>query len=51
MTTNLIYSDISNTSSIGLDASERALRFVLTALSEGRVLAVEQNPKTKAGFA
>jgi hypothetical protein len=37
MTTNLIYSDISSdTSSIGLDASERTLRSVLTALSEGR---------------
>ena len=32
MTTNLIYSDISSdTSSIGLDASERTLRSVLTA--------------------
>jgi len=37
MTTNLIYSDISSdTSSIGLDASERTLRSVLTDLSEGR---------------
>ena len=37
MTTNLIYSDISSdTSSIGLDASERTLRSVLTALSEGK---------------
>ena len=37
MTTNLTYSDISSdTSSIGLDASERTLRFVLAALSEGR---------------
>jgi ketosteroid isomerase-like protein len=33
VTTNLIYSD---TSSIGLDDSERTLRSVLTALSEGR---------------
>jgi hypothetical protein len=33
----MIYSDISSdTSSIGLDASERTLRSVLTALSEGR---------------
>lgn len=37
MTTNLIHSDISSdTSSVGLDASERTLRFVLAALSEGR---------------
>ena len=37
MTANMIYSDISSdTSSIGLDASERTLRSVLTALSEGR---------------
>lgn len=37
MTTNRIHSDISSdTSSVGLDASERTLRFVLAALSEGR---------------
>jgi hypothetical protein len=37
MTTNLIHSDISSdTSSVGLDASERTLRFVLATLSEGR---------------
>ena len=33
MTTNLIYSDIS---SIGINASEPALRFVLNTLSEGK---------------
>ena len=37
MTTNLIHSDISSdTLSVELDASERTLRFVLAALSEGR---------------
>ncbi len=37
MTTNLNHSDISSdTSSVGLDVSERTLRFVLAALSEGR---------------